>query len=82
MIVLASRMGFKLIATLYDSTSFQFWGSEQYLRDIPLFDERSWGVNPERAVFVASQIEEWEREAIRLNEMGLGDQACFYLQKQ
>jgi SAM-dependent methyltransferase len=76
----AEECGFEIEKVVYDSTAFQFWGSEQYRKDIPLKDPRSHDIfeNPE-SVFSAEQIGVWETEAMKLNREGLGDQACFYL---
>lgn len=77
--MLVSGAGLEVIGFDYDSTAFQFWGSEQYRRKIPLMDERSYLVSPERSVFSESDIEEFGRMAARLNADGSGDQACFIL---
>ena len=65
----------------YDSTAFQFWGSEQYQRDLPLLHQSSYFVNPETSAFTAEQIAAYTAEADRLNARGEGDQAAFYLRK-
>jgi predicted SAM-dependent methyltransferase len=78
---LASAAGFKVRKIRYDSTAFQFWGSEQYARDIPLMHESSHFVNPENSPFTSEQIASYTAEADRLNARGEGDQAAFYLRK-
>lgn len=77
----AESLGFTVSAVEYDSTAMQFWGSEQYRRDIPLNDPRSHDYGREGTVFSPGQIREWEAAAKKLNEEKRGDQACFYLQK-
>ena len=79
---LAEASGFAVDHVAYDSTEFQFWVSEQYRSDIPLFDERSYFVNPEGGLFTRDQIVSWKRLADRLNAEGEGDQACYYLRRQ
>lgn len=79
MAILAADAGFTLTDVIYDSTAFQFWGSEQYRRGIPLRDDRSYAVNPSAAVFTAGDIARYARDAERLNRQQDGDQACFYL---
>ena len=79
--ILADRVGMTITEVRYDSTGFQFWASEQYRRDIPLQDPRSFAVNPKRSVFTPVQIAEYEQRAAELNLQGEGDQACFYLVK-
>ena len=74
----AESIGFHVEKVIYDSTSFQFWGSEKYLRDIPLVDGDGRISN---AMFDPAQLVEWEKEAQLLNHRAKGDQASFYLRK-
>jgi SAM-dependent methyltransferase len=68
--------------TLYDSTDFQFWGSEQYLKDIPLFDNKSYVVNPEASGFTKQEIDSFKERARILNREKKGDSAAFILKKK
>jgi hypothetical protein len=79
--ILARGAGLAVDEVDYDGTAFQFWGSEQYRRDIPLRDERSYQVNPKRSVFTPEQIKQYGRLAAELNAKGDADQASFYLKK-
>ncbi|MDP1680579.1 MAG: class I SAM-dependent methyltransferase [Burkholderiales bacterium] len=81
MAILAHAAGFQIRETVYDSALFQFWGSEQYLRDISMYDPRSYLVNPQGSIFTSEEIENFKQQARELNQRGEGDQACFYLQK-
>lgn len=67
---------------IYDSGTFQFWGSEQYLRNIPLLSEQSYLVNAEKSPFSENDIHVFKIKAERLNEEKRGDQAAFYLRKR
>lgn len=78
---LAGECGFALAEVRYDSTSFQFWGSEQYARDISLYSPRSYAVQPSRSPFTPAQMAEFARRAAKLNQRGRGDQAAFYLRR-
>jgi len=78
---LAEETGFSVREVSYDSTAFQFWGSEQYARDIPLVDERSYYVNPDKSPFSSEQLTDFAAQAAKLNRQGEGDQAVFYLYK-
>ncbi len=80
--LLAHEYGFEVFKTTYDSRSIQFWGSEQYKKDIPLMDKKSYFVSPEKSIFTSDQINEFEEETKKLNLSGRGDQACFYLMKK
>jgi SAM-dependent methyltransferase len=77
--VLAASTGLEVTHLSYDSTSFQFWGSEQYRRGIPLRDPRSWSVDPAQSIFSPDQIDEFERRAAELNAERRGDQVRAYL---
>jgi len=79
--ILASRCGLRVERVAYDSTGFQFWGSEQYLRDIPLRSERSYASNQEDSIFSADSLKAFEEEARALNDECRGDRAAFYLKK-
>ncbi len=80
--LLAEQCGFEIFKTEFDSTAFQFWGSEQYLNDIPLNDPRSYQTNPKQSLFSKSDIAAFEARAQALNREQQGDQACFYLRKK
>jgi SAM-dependent methyltransferase len=71
----AESLGFILDEVEFDSTDFQFWGTELY--------ERGELLQEIKAVEFFSPI---EREALKqkahqYNQQGKGDQACFYLRK-
>jgi SAM-dependent methyltransferase len=78
---LARASGFEVVRRTYDSTAFQFWGSELYRLDIPLSDPRSVGRahGGASAIFGRTQVEAWKREAEALNRAERGDQATFFL---
>ncbi len=80
--LLAGQYGCRVIRTIFDSTDFQFWGSEQYCRDICHEAENSHYKNPSKSIFAPLDIEHYRQEAKRLNESGEGDSACFILQKE
>jgi len=80
--LLAGRTGFELVSRGRDSTAFQFWGSEQYRRDIPLRDPRSHAVDPAGSPWSSADIARLEGEARRLNEAGEGDQAWYILRRR
>ncbi len=79
--ILAKNSGFALIDILYDSNAYQFWGSEQYSKDIPLRDSRSHYENPNNSIFSKDDIIRFKNEADDLNKREEGDAACFYLKK-
>ncbi|MBM3444724.1 MAG: hypothetical protein FJX83_07025 [Bacteroidetes bacterium] len=64
-----------------DSNAFQFWGSEQYVNDIPLHHQNSYGINPKSFAYSKSQMRTFARQANQLNEKGDGDMRAYFLQK-
>jgi SAM-dependent methyltransferase len=79
--LLAKKAGLLIENVIFDSTEFQFWGSEQYKKNIPLKAENSYWVNPEKSIFTPDQIREFGKMAKELNKNSQGDQAEFYLMK-
>ena len=76
----AAQAGLRVAELACDSTSFQFWGSEQYRRDIALDATTSYAVDPGAAIFTPEQIAGFEAEAQRLNLVRRGDQVDALLQ--
>jgi hypothetical protein len=76
--LLGESVGLSCEGVAYDSTAFQFWGSEQYLRGIALDDPRSYSVSPKSSLFSDSDILRFEAEAAKLNFEGKGDSAAFF----
>lgn len=79
--ILAKQAGLVVDEVNFDSRDFQFWGSEQYKRDIPLMDERSLAINPKSDIFTDEEKQKWKEAAEALNREANGDQAIFYLKK-
>lgn len=79
---LAQETGFIVKNIEYDSTEFQFLGSQQYIKDISLFDERSFYLNPEKSIFSKNDIQAFRAEASRLNKEKQGDQISVHLVKR
>ena len=77
--ILAQKTGFKIKEILYDSTEFQFWGSEQYKKGIPLVSDISYAVNRKKSIFSKKQIRVFKKLAREFNLKGIGDQVAFYL---
>lgn len=66
----------------FNSTDFQFWGSEQYKRNVSLYAKKSHLVNSRKSIFIKTQINEYRRMAENLNKNKQGDQAAFYLRRR
>jgi 2-polyprenyl-3-methyl-5-hydroxy-6-metoxy-1,4-benzoquinol methylase len=79
--ILAARAGLKVRDVVYDSDEFQFCGSEQYMRDIPLSSALSYKNSPTKAPFTRSQMDGFRKRAHELNREKRGDMAAFYLSR-
>ncbi|MDX9722710.1 MAG: class I SAM-dependent methyltransferase [Myxococcota bacterium] len=80
--ILAEQSGLRIERVVYDSAAHQFWGSEQYRRDIHHRAPNSYEENPAASIFSRAQIRDYERRSRQLNAQRDGDAACFYLRRQ
>ncbi|MCG6188146.1 class I SAM-dependent methyltransferase [Maribellus maritimus] len=80
--ILADKSGFELEHIAYDSTEFQFIGSEQILSNIPLRSENSYYENQKKSVFTKRDVKNYKKMADKLNEQKDGDFGVFYLKKR
>ncbi len=78
---LVEQSGLSLESGHFDSTAFQFWGSTQYQKGIPLMAEISFGQNPSKSIFSKKEIAAFEKQADELNTKNDGDSATFYLHR-
>ncbi|NES82117.1 MAG: class I SAM-dependent methyltransferase [Moorea sp. SIO2B7] len=82
MTILANNAGFEVADIIYDSHAYQFWGSEQIARGIPVRSRRSYAENPQNSIFSREDIKSFSKQAEELNRNKDGDAACFYLYKK
>ncbi|MFX1537728.1 MAG: class I SAM-dependent methyltransferase [Promethearchaeota archaeon] len=80
--LLAEKASLELIGISYNSTAFQFWGSEQYIRNIPLRSAKSYSEKPLASVFSMFQLKRFKQRSKELNSINQGDQAAFYIMKK
>lgn len=78
----AAQAGLEFDNVIYDSTDFQFWGSEQYLKNIPLTSPQSYSKNRSKSIFTPKQIKLFKEKARHLNSVNQGDCAAFILRKK
>jgi SAM-dependent methyltransferase len=76
---LADRAGFDVVATTWESGHWELIASEQYRRDIGMYEPASWFVDPDHADFDAAAIEGYRAEARRLNAAGDAGRAAIWL---
>jgi 2-polyprenyl-3-methyl-5-hydroxy-6-metoxy-1,4-benzoquinol methylase len=80
--LLVKKSGLSIKDIVFDSTEFQFCGSEQYIKNIPLAAENSYSKNLDKSIFTKKEIEEFKKRAKELNMKKQGDQAAFFLTKK
>jgi SAM-dependent methyltransferase len=78
---LAQKASFEVSKVIYNSWSFQFWGSIQYQKGIYLHSAESYSVNPSKSMFSGRQISDFEKRAREMNFIEQGDAAAFYLRR-
>jgi len=77
--LLAEKLGLEVTHIFYDSTTFQFLGSEQNLKDISFFAENSYQVDKGRSIFSEEDFLKYKVMVKEYNATGKGDQAGFVL---
>ena len=80
--LIAEKAGLEIKRVFYNSTSFQFWGSKQYIKNVPLCSTQSLNKNPFRTAISILQLRRFENKAKELNQINQGDQAAFYMMKK
>jgi SAM-dependent methyltransferase len=73
--LVAKSAGFKISKVIFDSTEFQFWGSELYRRNTSLIQGQRNGDDR----LAPRDLKELQSRADRLNSEQKGDQAAFFL---
>ena len=78
--IMAENVEMELYKIVYDSTHFQFSGSEKYVNDTSLSSPRQKGLQH----FLKRKMNKlsYSRRAKKLNKQQLGDQAGFYFRKK
>jgi 2-polyprenyl-3-methyl-5-hydroxy-6-metoxy-1,4-benzoquinol methylase len=77
--ILTKNTDLRIKKIIFDSFDFQFWGSEQYLRNIPLMSEKSYLINPKNSIFTKKDINQYKNLSKTLNKKAMGDKAIFIL---
>ena len=77
--IIAQRNNFKPGKPLFESGIFQFYGSEQNRKNMPLRSELSYYENPSKSMFTEKEIKQFKDKASELNKNEQGDCVCLYL---
>jgi SAM-dependent methyltransferase len=65
----------------FDSSEFQFIGSEQYKQGISLNSDRSFLKKPAKSIFTQKEIKTFKRQANQFNRQEKGDQVVLFIKK-
>ena len=79
--LLASKAGLEVFDIQYDTTAFEFYGSEMYARGIPLTDENSPWINTNSSLFTNEEMDGFTALADKVNQAGQSGRAAFFLRK-
>jgi SAM-dependent methyltransferase len=78
---LAAETGFSVVAEVDDSTELELIASEQYRRDIPLYDPRSWLVDRAAAGVAPETITAMRADVRRMNAARTAGRGALFLRR-
>lgn len=76
---LCKELNLVIYKVIFDSTEYQFMGSEQYKRDITHYAPNSYKVDSDNSIFTKKEIKKFKNLTTKFNNLGLGDQCAFFL---
>jgi len=80
--ILAENAGLTITDLWHDASSFQFWGSEEYLKGINSTSERSVWKTKTNSTFTKKELAKFKKDIAKLNEEKRGGEACFVMKKK
>jgi len=80
--LLARNAGLTITDLWHDASSFQFWGSEEYLKGINSTSERSLRKTKTNSTFTKEELNKFKNDIAKLNEEKLGGEACFVMTRK
>jgi hypothetical protein len=80
--ILAKNAGLTITDLWHDASSFQFWGSEEYLKGINATSANSLWKTRTNSSFTKEELSKFKRDIAKLNEKKLGGEACFIMKKK
>jgi ubiquinone/menaquinone biosynthesis C-methylase UbiE len=79
--MLAEKVNLNVREIFSNSSEFQFLGSEQYIKNIPLCSEYSYMEKEANSIFSRKEIESYKKKTKELNLINRGDEATLILSK-
>ncbi|MDO8845977.1 class I SAM-dependent methyltransferase [Methylicorpusculum sp.] len=80
--LLGKQVGLELYKYIPDSLDLEFYGSEQYSRNIPLTAPNSYWLNFDNQIFTPEEIDNFKNMAKRVNKENKAGRACFFFKKK
>jgi len=80
--ILGQHAGLRITDLWHDASSFQFWGSEEYLKGINSTSERSVWKTKTNSTFTKKELAKFKKDIAKLNEEKRGGEACFVMRKK
>lgn len=78
--IMTRNAGLSIEKIEYASDAFQFWGSELYLKGIPLVEYLfKYNTNKKQSIFSKKDMNMFIKDSLELNKVEQGDAAIFYL---
>lgn len=78
---LCNQHGLQIYQKYFDSSDFQFIGSEQYKQWIPLNADNSYLKNPKKSIFAKKELKNFKKRARQLNKEEKGDQVVLFIKR-
>ena len=78
---LCTQHGLQICQKYFDSSEFQFIGSEQYKQGIALNADNSFLKNPKKSIFTRKDIRNYKKEARLFNSAEKGDQVVLFIKR-
>jgi SAM-dependent methyltransferase len=79
--LLTKTAGLQAAEIVHEGNAEQFWGSEQYAKDIPMSDPRSLKASLLKTVMAWPRLRRCQIQARELNKRGEADLLCFHYRK-
>ena len=80
---LLKNQGFEVLESYYDANVFDIIASEQYQRNISLFDkDKSHIINPKTSIFSSKEIKTFKKQMAKLNADGESDTMALVIRKK
>lgn len=79
--LLAGKVGLEVFSIEYDTSAFEFYGSEMYARNISWNDDNSPLTNSKSTLFTKEEMEGFKVRANEVNQRGRAGRAGFFLRK-